>query len=186
MDRESDRMSSKTERARELALQGKSKVEIMELVPCSRTTAFNALKWAERQIKEKVAPKPPGVEVIEKPAKPEFVPEAPPEVPEEVIPEIPEVAPPEIPIEVNVKDVINFFDAMFGKDTWGDDYGMDKGKCESLARLWYPVFIKHWETIVETWGLEIMALVGTLFIVGGHVRSVRRKQSERKRKAKPE
>ena len=170
-------MSSKTDRARQYALQGKTRTEIMELTPCSKTTAFNAIKWATQQRAE-TAKKPPEVIVTEEKAEPKFMPEAPPEAPEEEEVEAPPEAP-EIPIELKISDVENFFDAMFGKDTWGDDYGMDKGKCHSLGRLWYPVFLKHWEKIVETWGLEIMAVVGTVFIVGGHIRAVRRKKPEK-------
>lgn len=178
-------MSSKTEKARQYALQGLPRHEIMEKVPCSKTTAFNALKWVETQ-RAKVTPKAPEIKVSEEEAKPEFKieAEAPPEIEEEEVPEAPKEVPT-IPIEVNVKDVEVFVDALFGKDTWGD-YGMDKGKCQSLGRLWYPVFVKHWEGIVETWGLEIMALVGTLFIVGGHIRSVRGKKKKIREKKKLE
>lgn len=171
-------MVSKTERARQLALEGKSRSEIMEQVPCSKTTAFNALKWAEAQKPPEA--RPPSIEVTEEEAKPEFVVEA--EAPEEVVEE--EVAPPEvpeIPVTFDKETVWNFFDAMFGKDTWGD-YGMDTGKTKALANLWEPIFIKHWEKIVTTWGIEIMAVVGTLFIVGGHIRAVRKVQRERKPK----
>jgi len=178
---------SKTSKARELAQQGKSVNEIRELVPCGKTTAFNAVKWAQQQAGAGRKPGKPGVEVIEKPVEGEIPAMAPSEVPEE--PEEPEAPEepgevPEIPIEVTVDDVHNFIDAILGTDTWGD-YGMASGKTKSLARLWFPVFRKHWDEIVESWGLEIMAVVGTIVVVGGHVRSVGRKKKEEKEKAKP-
>lgn len=176
-------MTSKTDRARQLALEGKTRSEIMELIPCSKTTAFNAIKWAEKQRGEELKPIPPTVEITEEPAKPEFMAEAPPEEKEKE--EAPPTEAPEIPMEVDVKDVHNFFDAMFGKSTWGE-YGMDEDKTKSLANLWYPVFQKHWSEIVETWGLEIMAVAGTLFIVGGHIRSVRKMQIAKKPKQETE
>lgn len=164
-------LSTKTDKARELALQGFKRSEIMEQVPCARTTAFNAIKWAQAQ-KARGKPKAPEVKVEEKPIAERFKPEAPIEeeapVEEEEVPE----EKPEVPMEFRIEDVETFFDAIFGKDTWGE-YGMDKGKTHSMARLWRPVFIKHWEQIVETWGVEIMAVIGTIFIVGGHIRKVR-------------
>ena len=170
-------MSSKTERARQYALQGKTIAEIKELVPCSKTTAFNAIKWAGQQKAEGVK-KRPRVEVTEEEKKPAYMPEAPTEVPTEEEAEVPTEAP-EIPMEFSPKTVHTFFKSIFGKDTWGE-YGMDEEKTKALAELWTPCFIKHWKTIVETWGIEIMAVVGTIFILGGHVRSVRRKKPEKK------
>lgn len=54
----------KLEKARELALQGKSRAEIKELVPCGRTTAYKAHAWAQKRIHGEAA-EPPSVEVVE-------------------------------------------------------------------------------------------------------------------------
>lgn len=159
-------MVSKLEKAKELLRQGKSKTEVKELVPCSRATVWKAEKELEAETGRPTAPKPPEVEVEEKPVeKPEFL-------EGEEAEEVAEVTEkPIIPPEVLVKavegalepdDVAQLFHAI--NDSLPEPARRPPRAMDTLGKLWCnPV-----NRILAKYGEEnadiILASIGTIIV----------------------
>lgn len=175
---------TKLDEAIRLLKEGKEPKQVEEMVPCSRATVWRAEKIVEG---EKARPVTPEFEVEEEEVPEERLPPLEPEAPveEEGLEEEEEIPLEEIPEELTKEQFLTFMDAICGKDTLGDRYGFESKQVKTLSNLWFPVVIRHWEKFVEKWGLEAMAILGTIVVCLPKIRLLI-EDIKVYRKAKPE
>jgi len=194
-------MTSKTERARQIATQlfdsmpyDELKTKIKEDVPCSRTLAHNAIAWVRRKKAEGTAQKP-SVEIVhEEKKEPAFI-EEPRERIEPIKPEEPkpieQIEPMPVMEELEIfKDMLRGFYIMIlsKKGLLGSKYGRDEEQCVQcsdqmfrwLYRRYGEELLKH-DTILLV--LSHGALLGG---IGAEWLTDRRKKQEKETKKKPE